>query len=67
MVKGDTVTWNGEMCFSKLQDENFEIWVKVISDDEVQGWSRLSYLCPETYENVTFMVHETTELIDATN
>lgn len=50
----DRVIWNGQMVFSKVDNGEVEPWIKIITMDGIEGWSRLSYLHPEQYENMEF-------------
>lgn len=53
----DTVLWHGEMCFSETDNGQIEPWVKIITVDGIEGWSRLNYLYPIEYENLEFEVY----------
>ncbi len=52
----DTVIWRGEMVFSVAENDHIEPWVKVVTKDNVEGWSRLYYLHPEQYADMEFYV-----------
>ena len=53
----DTVLWHGEMCFLETDNGQIEPWVKIITVDGIEGWSRLNYLHPIEYENLEFEVY----------
>lgn len=58
LQNNDRVIWNGEMVFAEADEGHIEPWVKVVTVDGVQGWSRLYYLYPEQYANMEFyMAH----------
>lgn len=44
------------MAFSKADDGFVEIWAEIVTSDGIEGWSRMSYLIPEKYENMEFYV-----------
>lgn len=52
---GDEVTWEGQLTFSEV-DGRVESWVKIITSDGVEGWSRFSYLHPIQYEDIEYTV-----------
>lgn len=33
-----------------------EAWIKVITPNEIEGWSRLSYIYPKEYENKEYKI-----------
>lgn len=45
----DMVLWEGKMVFSEVDSERIEPWVKIRTEDGIEGWSRLYYLRPENY------------------
>ncbi len=53
---GDMVTWKGEMRFSEAEDEHVEPWVKIVTEEGTEGWSRLFYLQPEEYADMELRV-----------
>lgn len=53
---GDLVVWRGEMQFSEAEDDHVEPWVKIVTEEGTEGWSRLFYLHPEEYMDVEFSV-----------
>ncbi len=55
---GDKVIWTGQMAFSKVNKDNVEPWVKVITSKGVEGWTRLLYLHPQKYENIEFYLRK---------
>lgn len=55
---GDVVTWTGEMVFAEAKDNHIEAWAKVVTQNEVEGWSCLFYLHPQNYENISYHVEE---------
>lgn len=55
---GDKVLWTGEIQFSEAEDNHVEPWVKIITENGAEGWSRLFYLHPEEYVGVEFYVGE---------
>lgn len=50
---GDIVIWKGQLAFSEV-DGRVEPWVKIVTSEGIEGWSRLLYLHPEIYENIEF-------------
>lgn len=58
LYNGDTVSWSGLLIFSETEDGNVEPWVKVNTANGIEGWTRLSYLCPEQYNNTQFYVEK---------
>ena len=56
LVNGDMVIWRGEMRFSEAEDEHVEPWVKVVTEEGTEGWSRLFYLHPEEHADMEFRV-----------
>lgn len=56
LKNGDIAVWRGEMCFSEADDKHVEPWVKIITVNGVEGWSRLYYLHPEPYVDIEFRV-----------
>lgn len=56
VFNGDSVVWNGKMAFSKAEDGFVEVWAQIVTPDGIEGWSRMSYLIPEQYENREFYV-----------
>lgn len=55
---GDIVVWTGEIIFAEAADNHIEAWAEVITQNEVEGWSRLFYLHPLNYENVSYYITE---------
>ncbi|MBQ8821297.1 MAG: hypothetical protein IJZ82_01510 [Lachnospiraceae bacterium] len=60
---GDIVVWAGEMIFAEAADNHIEAWVKVITQNEVDGWSRLFYLHPLNYENASYHITESVNML----
>lgn len=58
LMNGDTVVWTGEMVFAEAENDHVETWAKVKTVNGTEGWSRLFYLCPESYENRTFFIEK---------
>ncbi len=56
LYNGDTVTWSGLLIFSEMGNDSIEPWVKVITPNGIEGWTRLFYLYPEQYDNTEFYV-----------
>lgn len=56
LYNGDIVIWTGELVFANVEDDHIETWAKIVTQNGVEGWSRLLYLQPEDYENVKFSV-----------
>ncbi|MEH2957588.1 SH3 domain-containing protein [Candidatus Merdisoma sp. JLR.KK006] len=56
LYNGDQVIWNGQLTFSKGENDKVEPWVKIVTSDGIEGWSRMLYLLPEEYENIMFHV-----------
>ena len=54
----DVVVWNGELVFAKAEEDRIEAWVKVRTETDVVGWSRLYYLHPVNYEKGMYYVNE---------
>lgn len=54
----DTVIWTGQLVFAEVSDGEVEPWVKVVTSNEIEGWSRLYYLKPEKYSDMQFYVTE---------
>lgn len=52
----DVVVWSGQMVFSEVDNGHVEPWVKIVTVDGVEGWSRLYYLHPEQYVDMEFQV-----------
>lgn len=42
--------------FAETEDNHKEAWVKIISQNGIEGWSRLDYLCPTHYETEEYQV-----------
>lgn len=55
LYNGDEVIWKGRLIFAEAEG-HIEPWVKIITSEGIEGWSRLSYLHPEQYENIEFKV-----------
>lgn len=53
---GDKVIWRGEMQFSEAENNHVEPWVKIVTEEGIEGWSRLFYLHPEEYSEVKFWI-----------
>lgn len=51
---GDTVLWNGDLKFGVADDGKIEPWVKIVTVDGVEGWSRLRFLYPENHDELEF-------------
>lgn len=56
LKNGDAVFWRGELVFAEADDEHVEPWVKVVTSDGIEGWSRLFYLHPQEYQEREFEV-----------
>ncbi|MEY8426586.1 SH3 domain-containing protein [Lachnospiraceae bacterium 46-15] len=56
LKNGDAVLWRGELVFAEADDEHVEPWVKIVTGDGIEGWSRLFYLHPEEYQGMEFEV-----------
>lgn len=56
LYNGDIVIWSGELIFAEVNGEGIEPWVKVMTVAGIEGWTRLSYLYPERYNDVEFYV-----------
>ena len=52
----DTVIWKGELRFAKIDENSVEPWVKIITANGVEGWSRLFYFYPKSYADMEFWV-----------
>lgn len=52
----DVVIWRGQITFSEVNNNRVEAWVKVTTEEGVEGWSRLYYLRPESYKNIEYIV-----------
>ena len=53
---GEKVTWTGEMIFAQNQEGQVRPWVKIVTNNGIEGWSSLLYLQPEIYQDVVFEV-----------
>lgn len=58
LYNGDQVIWNGQLVFSRGENDRVEPWVKIVTSDGIEGWSRMLYLLPEGYENIMFHVEK---------
>lgn len=56
LYNGDTVVWSGMLIFSEMGNGSIEPWVKVITPNGIEGWTRLFYLYPKQYDNTEFYV-----------
>ncbi len=54
----DRVIWTGETVFAVAENNRIEMWAKVRTEDDIEGWSRLRYLYPEDYAEKTFWIQE---------
>lgn len=52
----DIVVWTGQMVFAEAEGDHVEPWVKIITQNNVEGWSRLYYLHPEQYADEVYFV-----------
>lgn len=52
----DSVVWRGQMVFAEADNDHVEPWVKIVTANGVEGWSRLYYLHPEQYDDIEFFV-----------
>lgn len=59
LYNGDQVIWTGELVFADWSNGKKIALVKVITANNVEGWSRLDYLYPEGYEVMTFELENT--------
>lgn len=55
---GDIVEWEGHMAFSETDKGRVEPWIKIVTAEGLEGWSRLNYLYPSDYEKVEFYIKE---------
>lgn len=55
LYNGDEAIWTGFLSFSKVNGK-VEAWIKVITPNEIEGWSRLSYIYPKEYENKEYKI-----------
>lgn len=55
---GEQVIWNGQLAFSVDENGMVEIWAKITTSSGIDGWSRISYLRPESYETADYFVTE---------
>lgn len=56
LKNNDVVRWSGQLIFAETEDNHKEAWVKIISQNGIEGWSRLDYLCPTHYETEEYQV-----------
>ena len=56
LKNNDVVKWSGQLIFAETEDNRKEAWVKIISQNGIEGWSRLDYLCPTHYETEEYQV-----------
>ena len=56
LKNNDVVKWSGQLIFAETEDNHKEAWVKIISQNGIEGWSRLDYLCPTHYETEEYQV-----------
>lgn len=56
LYNGNSVIWSGELIFAEMNNERIEPWVKVMTPNGIEGWTRMSYLYPEEYREVEFYV-----------
>lgn len=61
LYNDDFVTWNGEIAFSYVNNEII-MWAKITLENGIMGWSRMDYLYPLEYENMTYYVTESREM-----
>ncbi len=57
LYNGDQVTWSGQITFAEA-DNHVEPWVRIMTADGIEGWSRLFYLHPESYVDRIFYLYE---------
>lgn len=62
LKNGDIVIWRGEVQFAEAENDHVEPWVKVITENGVEGWSRLYFLHPEEYKGVNFLIKNADQL-----
>lgn len=55
---GDQVTWGGQMTFAEADNEHVEPWVRIMTADGIEGWSRLFYLHPVSFDDRIFYLNE---------
>ena len=48
----DRVEWTGELVFAETENNKIEPWVKVKTEGNIEGWSRMYYLYPEAHEEL---------------
>lgn len=53
----DMVLWKGQIVFAET-NRHVEAWVKIATENGIEGWSRLNYLRPEQYSNKEYLVTE---------
>lgn len=53
----DIVIWGGQLVFAEAEDGHIEPWVKIITEEGAEGWSRLFYLHPEQYQDIQFYIN----------
>lgn len=58
LYNGDQVTWRGQMTFAKADNEHVEAWVRIITADGIEGWSRLFYLHPKPFDDRIFYLYD---------
>lgn len=52
----DTANWSGSMVFSKDEKGSIDVWVKVITANGYEGWTKLYYLYPENNEEINYIL-----------
>ncbi len=55
---GDQVTWSGQMTFAAADGDHIEPWIRITTGQGIEGWSRLYYLYPESFDDRIFYLYE---------
>lgn len=54
----DEVILTGDMTFAETENGHIEPWVRVITENGIEGWSRLFYLHPKEYQGIEFYLQD---------
>ncbi len=56
VANGGFVSWYGDLTFGKNDKGVSEPWVKIVTNNGIEGWARLSFLIPENNEELKLTV-----------
>lgn len=54
LYNDDVVIWKGELTFAEAENQHVEAWVKIVTQNGVEGWSRLFFLRPKDDGEIIF-------------